>query len=473
MAEPVKVLSKRYDLADGHTLSGYLDSGGFAALRTAFDMAPADILQAVKDSGLRGRGGAGFPTGVKWGFVPQDLGKPIYLVINADEGEPGTFKDRELMERDPFLLLEGMIISARALNCHRSFIFVRGEYLWPGVRLEEAIAEAYANGWLGKDIQGSGFDFDVTLHYSAGAYICGEETALLDALEGRRGQPRLRPPFPAVAGLDASPPVVNNVETIAAVPCILEQGVDWFRSMGPERSPGPKLFCVSGEVVRPGNYEWPMGTPARQIVEESCGGMLPGRALKFWAPGGSSTPLLAAEHFDTPMDFDSIAAAGSLLGTGAMMMYSDRTSVVDAILNWTRFYEHESCGKCTPCREGTFWMTQILERILDGRGRSEDIDILGQICDNILGRSFCALGDGAVSPIKASLQYFRDEYEHLVQHGRQPDGIEAHAGVVTGNSGHDRPSQQLESAPGSGREDTTGPSGREDATGPSGREDTT
>ncbi len=435
----VKVLSKRFDMDNGHTLQGYLDSGGFAALRTALDTAPADLIAQVKDSGLRGRGGAGFPTGMKWGFVPQDLGKPIYLVINADEGEPGTFKDRELMERDPFLLLEGMLISGRALNCHRSFIFLRGEYLWPGVRLEEAIAEAYANGWLGKDILGSGFDFDVTLHYAAGAYICGEETALLDALEGRRGQPRLRPPFPAVAGLYACPTVVNNVETIATVPSIIANGTDWFRSMGTEKSPGPKLFCVSGEVVRPGNYEWPMGTPARTIVEESCGGMLPGRTLKFWAPGGSSTPLLTADHLDIGMDFDAIAAAGSLLGTGAMMMYSDRTSVVDAVLNWTRFYEHESCGKCTPCREGVFWLAQVLQRISDGQGRMEDLQVLDDVCDNIFGRSFCALGDGATSPIKASLQYFRDEYVHLIEHGRVPDGFEPHAGVVTQNSGHHRP----------------------------------
>ncbi|MDP9406268.1 MAG: NADH-quinone oxidoreductase subunit NuoF [Actinomycetota bacterium] len=435
------VLTRRWNRDDGHTLRGYLDSGGFAGLRAAFDLAPADILARVKASGLRGRGGAGFPTGVKWGFVPQDLGKPVYLVINADEGEPGTFKDRELMERDPFLLLEGMIIAGRALNCRRAFIFLRGEYLWPGIRLEEAIAEAYGAGWLGKDIQGSGVDFDVTLHYAAGAYICGEETALLDALEGRRGQPRLRPPFPAVAGLYACPTVVNNVETIATVPCILEHGVDWFRSLGSEKSSGPKLYCVSGEVVRPGNYEWPMGTTARTIVEESCGGMLPGRSLKFWAPGGSSTPLLTAEHFDVPMDFDAVAAAGSLLGTAAMMMYSDRTSVVDAVHNWTRFYEHESCGKCTPCREGTFWLAQILRRILDGGGREADLKILDDVCDNIFGRSFCALGDGATSPIKSSLKYFRDEYLHYIEHGGPPPGIEAHAGAVTENAGSHRPRQ--------------------------------
>jgi NADH-quinone oxidoreductase subunit F len=441
MPEPVKVLTQRWDVEDAHTIEGYLRTGGYSGLRAALDIAPADLITMVKDAGLRGRGGAGFPAGVKWSFVPQDTGKPVFLVVNADEGEPGTFKDRELMERDPHQLIEGMIISARALNSPRGFIFLRGEYLWPGVRLEEAIAAAYERGYLGKDILGSGLDFDITLHYAAGAYICGEETALLDALEGRRGQPRLRPPFPAVAGLYASPTVVNNVETIMNVPHIVEHGVEWYRSMGTEKSPGPKVFCVSGEVVRPGNYEWPLGTPARQIVEESCGGMLPGRTLKFWCPGGSSTPLLTAEHFDVPMDYEAISEAGSLLGTTAMMMYSDKTSVVDAVLNWTRFYEHESCGKCTPCREGTFWLAQILQRILDGNGRTEDLQLLDDVCDNIFGRAFCALGDGATSPIKSSLKYFRDEYEHLIAHGRLPDHIEPHAGVVTDNAGRHRPAQ--------------------------------
>jgi NADH-quinone oxidoreductase subunit F len=441
VAEPVKVLSKRYDVPDAHTLDGYLRTDGYVALRKALEMAPGDIIETVKASGLRGRGGAGFPTGVKWSFVPQDTGKPVYLVVNADESEPGTFKDRELLERDPFQLLEGMAIAGRALNSHRAFIYIRGEYLWPGLRVQDAIDEAYRNGYLGKDILGSGFDFDVTLHYGAGAYICGEETALLDSLEGRRGQPRLRPPFPAVAGLYACPTVVNNVESIANVGHIIEHGVEWYRSMGTEKSPGPKLFCVSGEVVRPGNYEWPMGATCREIVEVSCGGMLPGRNLKFWAPGGSSTPLLTAEHFDVPMDFESVAEAGSLLGTTAMMMYSDKTSVVDAVLNWTKFYEHESCGKCTPCREGVFWLSQILERFVQGKARTEDIGLLDDVCDNIFGRTFCALGDGATSSIKSSLKYFREEYEHLVEHGRVPDGIEPHAGVVTSNSGHDRPTQ--------------------------------
>jgi NADH-quinone oxidoreductase subunit F len=447
--EPVRVLTQRWDRADAHTLQGYLDSGGYRALRQAFELAPDAVVDMVKEAGLRGRGGAGFPTGVKWSFVPRGGERPTYLVVNADEGEPGTFKDRELMERDPHQLLEGIVISCHALESRRAFIFIRGEYLWPGARLEEAIAEAYRAGYLGKDILGSGVDCDVTLHYAAGAYICGEETALLEALEGRRGQPRLRPPFPAVAGLYASPTALNNVESIMNVPHIIERGVDWYRSMGTEKSPGPKVFCVSGEVARPGNYEWPMGTSCRQIVEESCGGLLPDRELKFWAPGGSSTPLLTAEHYDIAMDFDSIAEAGSLLGTGAMMMFSNRTSVVEATLNWMRFYEHESCGKCTPCREGTFWLSQVLERILDGRGRRADLDVLQTACEQIFGRAFCALGDGATSPVFSSLKYFRDEYEHLIEHGRLPDGVcgrDEHAGPVTVNAQHDRPSMQLEAS---------------------------
>ncbi len=415
----VKVLTKRFDQPGAHTLGGYLSSGGMRGIRRVLgEMAPADVEQLVKDSGLRGRGGAGFPTGLKWSFCPKETGKPVYLVVNADEGEPGTFKDRELLERDPFQLIEGILVAGYALRSTRTFIFLRGEYVWPGVRLEQALAEGYAAGWIGQDIQGSGFDHDITLHKAAGAYICGEETALLEALEGRRGQPRLRPPFPAVEGLYASPTAVNNVETIMAVAHIAEHGADWWRQWGPERSPGTKVFCVSGEVRRPGNYEYPMGTPAREIVDEACGGMLPGRALKFWTPGGSSTPLLTADHFDIPMDFDSIAAAGSIMGTAAMMMFSDRTSVVEAVLNWTRFYEHESCGKCTPCREGTFWLSQVLERILDGRGTTADIDLLDEVADNIFGRSFCALGDGAASPIKSSIKYFRDEYAQLVERGR-------------------------------------------------------
>ena len=439
MAEPIAVLSSRYDVPDAHTLEGYKREGGYSALPQALEIAPGDLVAMVKEAGLRGRGGAGFPTGVKWSFMPKGTGKPTYLVVNADESEPGTFKDRELMERDPFQLLEGIAIACHALESERAFIYIRGEYLFPGMRLEEAMTEAYAAGYLGDDILGSGVNVHVTLHYGAGAYICGEETALLDSLEGRRGQPRLRPPFPAVAGLYASPTAVNNVESIANVPWIVERGVDWYKSLGTEKSAGTKLVCVSGEVKRPGNYEWPMGATFREIIETSCEGMLDGREVRFFAPGGSSTPLLTAEHLDVELDFDAVAAAGSLLGTAALMVYSDKTSVVEAARNWTKFYEHESCGKCTPCREGTFWLSQIYDRMLSGGGRPQDLRILDEVCDNIFGRSFCALGDAATSPIKSSLKYFRDEYEHLVEHGRLPDGLEPHAGIITDNAARHRP----------------------------------
>ncbi|QBI20362.1 NADH oxidoreductase (quinone) subunit F [Egibacter rhizosphaerae] len=440
MSEPVAVLSSRYDVEDAHTLEGYKRTGGYTALPQALETDPAELRQTVKDAGLRGRGGAGFPTGVKWGFMPVDqTDKSVYLVVNADESEPGTFKDRELMERDPHQLLEGIAISCHALKSERAFIYIRGEYLFPGMRLEEAIAEAYRHNYLGDDILGSGVNVHVTVHYGAGAYICGEETALLDSLEGRRGQPRLRPPFPAAAGLYASPTAVNNVETIANVPWIVERGVDWFKSLGTEKAPGTKLVCVSGEVNRPGNYEWPMGATLREILEVSCEGMLEGRELKFWAPGGSSTPLLTADHQDVGLDFESIAEAGSLLGTAAVVVCSHKTSAIQAAYNWTKFYEHESCGKCTPCREGAFWLSQVYERMLAGGGRWQDLRILDEVCDNIFGRAFCALGDAIASPIQSSLQYFRDEYEHLIEHGRLPDGLEPHAGVIADNAQSSRP----------------------------------
>ena len=448
MAEPLRVLTKRYDEPDAHTLDGYLRTGGYTALPRCLERDPDELLGEIKDAGIRGRGGAGFPMGVKWGFVPRwDDERPVYLVANCDESEPGTFKDRELVERDPFQLIEGMTIGGWVLGSHRGFIYVRGEYLWPGVRMEEAIAEAYRRGYLGDDVLGSGFSFHITLHYGAGAYICGEETALLESLEGRRGQPRLRPPFPAVAGLYASPTALNNVETICNLPHLFEHDADWYRRMGTDKSPGPKLFCVSGEVNRPGNYEWPLGTPASQIVEESCGGMVDGLAPRFWTPGGSSTPLLSGERLDTPMDFESIVEAGSLLGTAALQVFSERTSVVEAVRNWTKFYEHESCGKCTPCREGTFWFSQVYDRLLDGRGVPGDLEVLADGADNMFGRVLCALGDGAAMPIKSSIELFRDEYEHLIEHGRLPDHLREHAGTVADNSQSDRPTEYARPRP--------------------------
>jgi NADH-quinone oxidoreductase subunit F len=385
-------------------------------------MAPADLVQMVKDSGLRGRGGAGFPTGMKWGFLAKGTGKPTYLVVNADEAEPGTFKDMELLERDPHALVEGTIVSAYAIGCRTAFIYLRGECGFPGRRLQAAIDQAYQQGLLCRYIKGSVFDRYVILHRGAGAYICGEETALLSSLEGHRGQPKLRPPFPAVEGLYRAPTTVNNVETIATVPWIVRRGVDWFRSMGTAKSPGPKLFSVSGDVQRPGNFEYPLGVPAREVIMQAAGGMLDGKRLKAWAPGGSSTPLLTDEHLDTPLDFESVQAAGSLLGTAAVIVLSEDVCTVRACLNFTEFYAHESCGKCTPCREGTDWMRRILLRLETGQGRKDDPDTLHDICEGIFGRVFCALGDGATSPITSALQYFRDEFDQHVRDGGCPFG---------------------------------------------------
>jgi NADH-quinone oxidoreductase subunit F len=414
----VQVLTSRWQDGQAHQLDHYQELDGYASLDAAFAENPADLVQVVKDSGLRGRGGAGFPTGMKWGFLAKGTGRPTYLVVNADESEPGTFKDMELLERDPHALVEGVIVSAYAIGCSTAFIYLRGECGFAGRRLAAAIGDAYERGLLGRDIKGSGFDLEVVLHRGAGAYICGEETALLSSLEGERGQPKLRPPFPAVEGLYRAPTTVNNVETIATVPWILRQGVDWFRSMGTERSPGPKLFSVSGDVRNPGNFEFPLGVPAREVIMEAAGGMLEGRELKAWTPGGSSTPMLTADHLDVAMDFEGIQAAGSLLGTAAVIVMSTDVCIVRACLNFTEFYAHESCGKCTPCREGTDWMRKILMRMERGQGREEDLDTLQDICDGIFGRSFCALGDGATSPIVSGLKYFRDEFsQHVRDHG--------------------------------------------------------
>ncbi|HET7735662.1 MAG TPA: NADH-quinone oxidoreductase subunit NuoF [Nocardioidaceae bacterium] len=411
------VLSDNWDADKPWTLESYTRSGGYQALDRALKTNQDDIIQIVKDSGLRGRGGAGFPTGMKWGFIPQDNPNPKYLVVNADESEPGTCKDIPLMMASPHTLVEGVIISSYAIRANHAFIYVRGEVLHVIRRLQAAVAEAYAAGHLGKNIHGSGYDLDLIVHAGAGAYICGEETALLDSLEGRRGQPRLRPPFPAVAGLYASPTVINNVESIASVPAIIGRGCEWFASMGTERSKGMTLYSLSGHVKRPGQYEAPLGITLRQLLELG-GGVREGHELKFWTPGGSSTPILTAEHLDVPLDYEGVGAAGSMLGTKALQVFDETTCVVRAVLRWTEFYKHESCGKCTPCREGTWWLVQVLARLEKGQGTAEDLDQLLDQCDNILGRSFCALGDGATSPITSSIQYFRDEYlAHLEQGG--------------------------------------------------------
>lgn len=412
-------LTAYWDEADSFTLAGYRRSGGYRALPKALAMQPDEVIAAVKESGLRGRGGAGFPTGMKWGFIPQGDNKPHYLVINADESEPGTCKDIPTMLATPHALLEGAIIAAYAIRANKAFIYVRGEVLHVIRRLHHAVTEAYDAGYLGRDILGSGFDLDLVVHAGAGAYECGEETALLDSLEGKRGQPRLKPPFPAIEGLYACPTVVNNVESIASVPTIIKYGASAFNALGTEKSKGFGIFSLSGHVTTPGQYEAPLGVTLRELLS-IAGGVRSGHLLKFWTPGGSSTPILTHEHLDVPLDFEGIGAAGSMLGTRALQIFDETTCVVRAVLRWMEFYEHESCGKCTPCREGTYWTVQVLDSLEHGQGSDADLDKLLDICDNILGRSFCPFGDGAISPIVSSIKYFRNEYIDHVKLGRCP-----------------------------------------------------
>jgi NADH-quinone oxidoreductase subunit F len=402
MIKLAPVLSAHWDEKDSFTISAYTRNGGYKASAKALAMDPDAVIQLVKDSGLRGRGGAGFPTGMKWGFIPQGDNKEHYLVVNADESEPGTCKDTPLMMANPHVLIEGCIIACHAIRAKHGFIYIRGEVTHVVRRLNQAIEDAYKAGHLGNGI-------DLVLHVGAGAYICGEETALLDSLEGFRGQPRLRPPFPAIAGLYARPTVVNNVESIASVPAIIANGAEWYQKYGTEKSKGMTLYSLSGHVNNPGQFEAPLGITLREILD-MAGGVRTGHKLKFWTPGGSSTPLFTDAHLDTPLDYEGVAAAGSMLGTKALQIFDETTCVVRAVLRWTEFYKHESCGKCTPCREGTWWLVQILRDLENGSGSEEDLAKLLDLCDNIMGRSFCALGDGATSPITSSIKYFRDEY---------------------------------------------------------------
>ena len=406
-------LTAHWDDEDSFTLAAYERDGGYQALPKALAMDPGQVIQTMKDSVLRGRGGAGFPTGLKWGFIPQGDGKPHYLVVNADESEPGACKDMPTLLANPQALIEGIVITCYAIRAERAFIYVRGEVLHVIRRLHLAVREAHEAGYLGEDILGSGLNLEVTVHAGAGAYICGEETALLDSLEGFRGQPRLKPPFPAVAGLYACPTVVNNVESIASVPYILKYGAADFTKYGTERSKGFGIFSLSGHVTTPGQYEAPLGTTLRDLLE-LAGGIRGGRRLKFWTPGGSSTPLFTDEHLDVPLDYESVAKAGSMLGTRSVQLFDETVCVVRVVLRWIEFYEHESCGKCTPCREGSWWVVQMLDRLEHGRGSEADLDKLLDICSNITGRSFCALGDSIEAPVGSSIKYFREEYiEHL------------------------------------------------------------
>jgi len=404
------ILTAHWDEADSYKLEGYKRHHGYVALAKALKSDPDSIIQTVKDSGLRGRGGAGFPTGMKWGFVPQNDGKPHYLVVNADESEPGACKDIPLMLANPHALIEGVAISSYAIRANHAFIYIRGEVPHVIRRVTNAVKEAYAAGLLGQNIQGSGFNLEVVVHAGAGAYICGEETALLDSLEGHRGQPRLKPPFPAVAGLYASPTVINNAETIANIPYIIRNGADWLKQWGTEKSPGFKLFAVSGHVKRPGIYEAALGTTMRELLEHA-GGMRDGHTLKFWIPGGSSVPMLTEAHLDLPLTYEDMTSAGTMLGTGTPMVFDETTSVVKAVSRWLQFYKHESCGKCTPCREGTYWISGLLKRLEKGEGQETDLEKIDELCQQIMGRSFCALGDAAATPFPGAMKHFRTEFE--------------------------------------------------------------
>jgi NADH-quinone oxidoreductase subunit F len=417
-----RVLTATVDLPDSHTLAVYKKHGGYEALDASLKKTPEELIDLVKKSGLRGRGGAGFPTGTKWGFVPKSKDKPKYLCVNADESEPGAFKDRLLCQKDPHQLLEGSIIAAYAIGAGRIYIYIRGEFAHEARVLRDAIAEARRAGFLGKNILGSGFDCEASVYLGAGAYICGEETGLIESIEGKRGEPRLKPPFPAVVGLFGCPTVVNNVETLACVPHIVRRGPDWFASIGPERNTGPKLFGLSGHVVKPGVYEAPMGTPLRVLIEEYGGGVPGGRPVKAVIPGGASCPALRGDEIDIPMDFDSLTRAGSLFGTGTPVIMDDTVCMVRAAWITARFFAHESCGQCTPCREGCGWLQRLLWKIETGQGVERDLDVLLSVTDQIEGNTICALGDAAAWPARGFAKKFRDEFLQHIKEKRCPLG---------------------------------------------------
>jgi len=418
--QEVRVLSTHFGDPSHRRVDTYVERGGYEALKKALEVGPQGVIDVVKDSGLRGRGGAGFPAGVKWSFMPKDSGKPHYLLCNADESEPGTFKDRELLRWDPHQLLEGCLIAAYAIGAEQVYIYCRGEFFETTQILAKALEDAYEKGYVGEDVMGSGSTIHVTVHVGAGAYICGEETGLMNSLEGKRGQPRVKPPFPAAVGAFGMPSTVNNVETLSAVPHIVKNGADWYRQWGTEKSPGTKLFCVSGHVERPGNYELPLGFPLMKLIEEVCGGMKDGRALKSVIPGGSSVPLLNAEECAAcNLDYEGVQEAGSMLGCASVIVMDETTDIVKQVRRMVSFYAHESCGQCTPCREGTAWMTKILQRIEDGRGTEEDLDTLLSMSRQMTGTTICVLSDSAAAPVVSSIEKFRDEYLALIRRGER------------------------------------------------------
>ena len=401
-------------------LSDYRRAGGYEALRTVLTtMDPDEVLYSVVRSGLRGRGGAGFPTGRKASFLPKAAALPSYVVCNADESEPGTFKDRDIISFNPFQLLEGIAIAGYGIGAKRGYIYIRGEYEHQALVLDDALAQARKAGFLGQSVMGTAFEFDITVYRGAGAYICGEETALLESLEGKRGQPRLKPPFPAVAGLYSSPTLINNVETLSAIPPIIERTPDWYAQLGgAEKSPGTKIFSVSGHVMKPGNYEIVLHeTTLRELLYDMAGGFRPGHDFKACWVGGSSVPVLGAEALDTPLDYESLNAAGTFLGSAGCIVMDDSGCIVRASLRLAHFYRHESCGKCSPCREGTIWMDKILQRMVDGEGRMEDLELLERLFGRISGRTLCALADGAVMPVKSAIELFRDDFVRVIENG--------------------------------------------------------
>jgi NADH-quinone oxidoreductase subunit F len=410
------IVLRDLDIEDIADFEVYLRHGGYEALRIAVtERTPADIVQTVKDSGLRGRGGAGFPTGVKWGFLPKGV-YPRYLLCNCDESEPGTFNNHQIIDRNPHQLIEGIAISAYAIEAHTAYIYIRGEFAAAARRLERAIAQAYERGFLGRNIFGKGYDLDIYVHRGAGAYICGEETALMESLEGKIGQPRLRPPFPAVAGLYGKPTIINNVETLTNVPMIVRHGAAWYRQFGTEKSPGTKVFSISGHVKRPGNYEAPFGIPLRELIfsPDYCQGMRSNRNVKIVVPGGASAGWLTADDLDVTMDYEALAAKGSMLGSGGVIVLDESVSAVEVAYKMDEFFKHESCGKCTPCREGTYFLVKVLHRITHGHGRREDIPLLHDVYHQMAGNCFCLLGESAVVPIRSALRLFPHEFEQAI-----------------------------------------------------------
>jgi NADH-quinone oxidoreductase subunit F len=409
-----RVLTKRFGMENSASLDTYLATGGFEAFRKARQMTPEQIVAEVKTSALRGRGGAGFPTGLKWSFVPRTSPKPKYIIVNADESEPGTCKDRLLMEYDPHQMIEGVLIASLIADSRVGYVYIRGEYRYLIDLMDRAIAEAYAKGYLGKNIAGTGWDFDLHTHSGAGAYECGEETALLDSIEGKRGIPRMKPPFPAVAGAWASPTLLSNVETFSAVPAIIRDGGQAFADLGTPKNGGTRLVCISGHVNKPGVYELPLGYSMLKAIYDVAGGIPHGRKLKAVVPGGSSCPILKADECDIPMDYDTLAKVGSMLGSGGMVVMDETTDMVRVALRIMRFYAQESCGWCIPCREGTSWLKKILTRMVEGNGRREDVPLLGELSKNMLGRTFCALGDAAALPTISIVDKFAEDFEKYI-----------------------------------------------------------